>query len=94
MRRRYIPLAALCAATAACSTTPTVTKQKAHMTPREMREAGLVCRDTPVAGSHLPRTICASPESWASYDKRARLGSEELMAEGRKLSNVGRFNRD
>lgn len=78
----------------ACSATPSVVKTDAMMTPAQIAEAGLVCRTQPPIGSALPRTICASEQAWAAYDRRARLASEDLFAAGRELPNSGRFNRN
>lgn len=76
----------------ACSTVPTVTSER--MTLGEANIEGMECRrDTP-PDSNIPRTICASPESWAAFDERRRRETEELFAEGRQNANVGRFNRD
>jgi hypothetical protein len=76
----------------ACTTTPSVTKQT--MTLAEANIDGMECRrDTP-PDTNIPRTICASPESWAVFDERRRRESEALLAKGREYSNVGRFNRD
>jgi hypothetical protein len=79
---------------AGCSATPSVTRTDTLMTPAEIADAGLVCRTQPPIGSNLPRTICASPEAWVAYDRKARLATEELIAKGRETTNVGRFNRD
>lgn len=79
---------------AACSTKPLVQKELAMMTPAEIAAAGLECRKDRPPDTNIPRTICASKEAWASFDERRRTESDALMAEGRKYTNVGRFNRD
>jgi hypothetical protein len=92
-----LTLAAMLAAGAlacACSTTPTVAKQVTTMTPKEIEEAGLECRRIVPIDTSIPKTICATPVTWASYERRTRLASEDLFAEGRKNTNSGRFNRD
>ena len=81
-------------ALAACSTTPLVTRENAVLTKTQIAEMGLICRQDRPPDSNIPRTICASKEAWAAFDDRRRRESEDLMAEGKKYSNVGRFNRD
>lgn len=76
----------------ACSTTPLVTKEK--MTLGEANIENLECRYDKAIDTNIPRTICASPKAWARFDERRRQESADLMAEGRKLGNVGRYNRD
>jgi len=84
-----ICLAATTAAlVAGCSMTPTVTKVSTTMTPSEIHEAGLVCRQLVPIDSNVPRTICASETAWASYDARARLATDELLAKGKELGNA------
>jgi hypothetical protein len=85
-------LASFTVLVAGCSLTPTVTKQK--MLLGEVDMSGLECRrDTP-PDSNLPRTICASPAAWASFDERRRSDTDDILAEGRKHANVGAFNRN
>lgn len=79
---------------AACSTKPTVTREHATMTRAEIDAAGLVCRQDRPPDSNIPRTICASKESWAAFDERRRRETDDLLAEGRKNTNAGRFNRN
>lgn len=78
----------------ACVTKPTVTKERTTMTPQQIAEAGLICREMKAIDSNLPRTICASKRSWAAYDRNARLASEDLMREARGAPNAGRGNRN
>jgi len=78
----------------ACSATPTVIRYNAMMTPAEIKEAGLECRKDKPPDTNIPRSICASKESWAAFDERRRKETEDILAEGRKNANVGRFNRD
>jgi hypothetical protein len=61
---------------------------------KEIEEAGLECRRIVPIDTSIPKTICATPVTWASYERRTRLASEDLFAEGRKNTNSGRFNRD
>lgn len=86
--------AALAATTvvSACSTTPLVTSE--HMTLGEANIEGMECRKDRPPDTNIPRTICASPEAWAAFDERRRRETADLLAEGRKSGNVGRFNRD
>jgi hypothetical protein len=83
--RTVLALAAF-AAVAACTTTPTVTKQR--MTLGEANISGMECRRGKPIDTNLPRTICASPEAWASYDEQARRATDELMFRGRELGNA------
>lgn len=76
----------------ACSTTPLVTRER--MTLGEANIEGMVCRKDKPPDTNIPRTICASPETWAVFDERRQRETAALMAEGRKYANVGRFNRD
>ncbi len=78
----------------ACSTTPAVVRYTAMMTPAEIREEGLECRKDKPPDTNIPRSICASREAWAAFDERRRRETEDILAEGRKNANVGRFNRD
>jgi hypothetical protein len=70
---------------AGCTMTPTVTKVSTTMTPREINEAGLVCKQIVPIDSNVPRTICASQAAWNSYNDRARLATDDLLARGREL---------
>jgi hypothetical protein len=70
--------------------TPTVTK--ARMTLGEANIEGMECRVVRPISSQQPRTICASPESWAAQDKKERLASEDLFREQRARNAVTRFN--
>jgi hypothetical protein len=67
---------------------PTVTKINTTMTPRDIREAGLECRQLVPIDSNIPRTICASSAAWAAYEERARRATDELFARGRELGNA------
>lgn len=87
----WIPVV-LAALVAGCSLTPSVKKQT--MTLGEIDMSNLVCRrDTP-PDSNVPRTICASPQSWAAFDENRRRETDDILAEGRKHANVGAFNRN
>ncbi len=86
MVRIGILLAASASATA-CSMTPIVTKTSTTMTPREIREAGLECRQLVPIDSNIPRTLCATDAAWANYEERARRATDELLARGRELGN-------
>jgi hypothetical protein len=78
----------------ACSTTPLVTRTDAMLSPSQIADMGLVCRRDRPPDTNIPRTICASKEAWAAFDERRRRETDDLMAEGRKTTNVGQFNRD
>jgi hypothetical protein len=58
------------------------------MTPREIREAGLVCKQLVPIDSNVPRTICASEAAWASYADETRLATDDLLAKGKELGNA------
>jgi hypothetical protein len=77
-----------------CSMTPTVTKVSTTMTPKEIADAGLECKQLTAIDTNIPRTICAGPKTWAAYEAKARAATDELLAEGRKLPNAGGFNRN
>jgi len=79
-------------ALSACTATPTVTREK--MTLGEANIEGMECRKDRPPDTNIPRTICASPQAWAAFDSERRRESDELMAEGRKYTNVGHFNRN
>lgn len=74
------------------SAKPLVTKQM--MTLAEADISGLECRSDTPPDTNIPRTICATKESWATFDLRRRQETEALIAEAHKYSNVGRYNRD
>ena len=74
------------------SVKPLVTKQT--MTLAEANIDGMECRHDTPPDTNIPRTICATQESWALFDKRRLRETEALLAEGRKYTNVGRYNRD
>lgn len=79
-------------AISACSTTPLVTRET--MTLGEANIEGMECRRDRPPDTNIPRTICASPEAWAAFDERRRRETDALLAEGRKYTNVGHFNRN
>lgn len=91
MFRIFFAMATVALVTA-CTTTPTVTKQR--MTLGEANIEGLECRREKAITTNVPRTICASPEAWARYDKAALYETSLALQAGRSVSNVGRFNRD
>ncbi|MFT3725060.1 MAG: hypothetical protein QM773_15930 [Hyphomonadaceae bacterium] len=92
IRMLLVPAVLGAIALAACSTTPTVTKEK--MTLGEASIEGMECRQDKAIDTNIPRTICASPEAWAKFDERRRKETDDLLAEGKKYANVGRYNRD
>lgn len=89
---RVALLVSLTILVAGCSLTPTVTKQR--MTLGEVDISGMECRRETPPDSNVPRTICASPAAWASFDERDRRETDAILAEGRKHANVGAFNRN
>lgn len=92
MMRMFLAPALCAAALAACSTTPLVSREK--MTLGEANIEGLECRHERAIDTNIPRTICATPQAWAKFDERRRQESADLMAEGKKYSNAGRYNRN
>ena len=76
---------------AGCSMTPAVTKER--MTLGEANIEGMECRREAPIGSNKPKTICASPQAWAQFDKDARRESELAFEQARSRANVGGFNR-
>jgi hypothetical protein len=83
--RTVLVLAAV-VAIAGCSIAPKVTKQR--MTLGEADISGMECRRAKPIDSNLPRTICASPTSWAAYDEQARAATDDLLFRGRELGNA------
>lgn len=94
VRFRFLTGLAAALAASACTTAPLVTKETTTMTKAEIAAAGLICRKDKAPDTNIPRTICASKESWAAFDERRRDETAGIMAESKKFSNVGRFNRD
>jgi hypothetical protein len=94
--RSYVILGVFVSAAAlsACSTVPSVTSEQTTMTKAEIAAEGLICRKDKPPDTNIPRTICASESAWAVFDEKRRRETEALLAEGRKNTNVGRFNRD
>lgn len=78
-------------AASACSTTPIVTKQ--NMTLGEANIEGMECRRDKPIGSNMPKTICASPQAWAAFDKAAAYETSLARQAAREVNNVGAFNR-
>ncbi len=82
-----------CLALAGCSLTPAVTRTSTTMTPAEIAEMGLICRTETPADTIIPRTVCASEQAWAAYDRRTQATMQEFFSEGRRGANTGRFVR-
>ena len=76
---------------AACSTQPSVTKQR--MTLAEANIEGMECRRETPMGTNMPRTVCTSPEAWKRFDAYARYESELAFQKARTGANSGPFNR-
>jgi hypothetical protein len=91
MIRAALILSAAFLGTTACTMTPTVTKQR--MTLGEANIEGMECRRDKSIGTVMPKTICASKESWAQFDAKALAESEAVFSSQRQAANVGRFNR-
>lgn len=94
--RSWIVLGGICAAmaVAACTAVPLVNRESTTMTKAEISAEGLICRKDRPPDTNIPRTICASEQAWAAFDERRKRESDDILAEGRKNANVGRFNRD
>ncbi len=65
---RAILLAGVFAVTAGCAATPLVTKSR--MTLAEANIENMECRRETVAGSLVPKTVCASANVWKVSDER------------------------
>jgi len=91
---RLILTAVIVALTAGCSSVPSVRRENALMTPKEIADAGLVCKQITPIDTNVPKTMCASEKTWAAYEAKTRRATEELLAEGRKQANAGRYNRN
>ncbi|HEV7694629.1 MAG TPA: hypothetical protein VGO52_27575 [Hyphomonadaceae bacterium] len=91
MFRTALILAAACLGASACTMTPTVTKQQ--MTLGEANIEGMECRREAATGSAVPKTMCASPESWNRYDRKMQAASDAVLDRQRQATNVGPFNR-
>ena len=89
----FAGLTVSCLTLAACTVTPAVTRTSTTMTPAEIAEMGLVCRTETPPDTNIPRTVCASEQAWAAYDRRTQAAAQEFFAEGRKGANTGRFVR-
>lgn len=89
--RTVLVLTAALAAVAACSTTPSVSKQR--MTLGEANISGMECRREKPPGTNMPRTVCASPEAWAKFDAAARYENDLAFQKARSGANSGPFNR-
>ncbi|MBI1358943.1 MAG: hypothetical protein GC155_01530 [Alphaproteobacteria bacterium] len=71
--------------------TPSYTKKVTTLGQVDM--TGLECRRVQPIDSHAQRTMCATPASWAKYDRKQIAASEEFFAATRNLPNVDKFNR-
>jgi hypothetical protein len=69
----------------ACSTTPTVSKTKAMMTPAEIAALDLECKSLKPIDSNIPKTICASDSAWDRYAEATRQATDDLLAKGREV---------
>ena len=82
---------ALAVGLGACTLTPSVTRTKATL--GEVDMTGLDCRTDRPIDSNLPRTICASAQSWAAYDRQQAEKADRLMDEMDRLANSDPFGR-
>jgi hypothetical protein len=78
-------LAAAALALSGCAAS--VERQRMEMSPRQIGEAGLVCRTDRSADTNIPRSVCASPETWAAYDARQDFDNEQLFDRFRSTDN-------
>jgi hypothetical protein len=63
----------------ACSVSPSISRTKTTL--GEVDMAGLDCRRDQPAGSHIGRTICASPEAWSKYESEEGSKSQAMLGE-------------
>jgi hypothetical protein len=88
---RLTASAVLSLTVAACSASPIYTRT--HTTLGEVDLTGLECRkDTPI-NTNVPRTVCASPEAWAAYQKEEAERAERVREEADRYTNVNQFGR-
>lgn len=71
--------------------TPSYTKQVTTL--GEVDMTGLQCRRVDPIDSHMQRTMCATPASWAKYDRKQIAASEAFFSATRTMANVDKFNR-
>lgn len=87
---RVIVLGVLAAASlGACTTKPAISRTTATL--GEVDMTGLVCRQEKPIDSNQKRTVCASPEAWAAYDKRMIEHSEAFFDEQVRQANTDQF---
>ena len=92
MRRlAHIASLACLALAAACTTDGLLTREKTTLTPAQIADMGLECREETPIGTTIPRSICASPEQWAAYEDRTVAGTKTYFDELRRNPN-DRFN--
>ncbi len=75
----------------ACAATSGVARERTELTPAQIAEMGLECRRETGTGTNIPRSVCASPESWDRYEAATSEDTQRLFDELGKTPN-DRFN--
>jgi hypothetical protein len=70
---------------AACSATPSINRTRTTL--GEVNMEGLECRRDKPPGSSIGRTICATPENWAEYEKAQSDTSQAALDRRRDQSD-------
>lgn len=77
---------------AACAS-PSIARTETRLTPKQIADMGLVCREIRPPDSNIPRMVCASPEAWAAEDRREADVTENIERELDTGSGVNGFRR-
>ena len=64
-----------------CAASPSVNRTKTTL--GEINMDGLECRRDKPPGSSIPRTICASPDDWANYEKDQKAKTQAMLDRAR-----------
>ena len=76
---RTCSLSLIVALISACTVSPSISRSRTTLGKVDM--ADLDCRREKPAGSHIGRTICASPEAWSKYERNEGSKSEAMLGE-------------
>lgn len=77
MLLRIVTVAGLAGLAAACATQPSL--NKTVMPLGEVDMTGMECRRERPINTNQPRTVCASPQQWAAYDKKQQEESDRFF---------------
>ena len=75
---------------AACAT-PTITRTETLLTPKQIADMGLECREVRPPDSNISRMICATPDAWARDAEREANATETLIRENIRDPVLNRF---